>query len=80
MTQPVSSPQQRRQFLASGFSFFGLALTLGSAVVMSGCGDDKSGGQVENKGDVTETPDAQDSMKAYMEQGQKRGNPVAKKK
>lgn len=80
MTQPVDSSQQRRQFLASGLSLFGLALTLGSAAAMSGCGDDKSGGQVENKGEITQTPDAQDSMKAYMEQGQKRGNPVPKKK
>ncbi|MHB1559605.1 MAG: hypothetical protein ACYC61_19325 [Isosphaeraceae bacterium] len=80
MTQPVGSSPQRRRFLASSLSFFGLALTLGSAALMSGCGDDKSAGQLENKGEITKTPDAQDSMKAYMEQGQKRGNPAASKK
>lgn len=79
MTQPVDSSQQRRRFLASGLSLFGLALTLGSAAAMSGCGDDKSAGQLENKGEVTQTPDAQDSMKAYMEQTTKRGNPTPKK-
>lgn len=80
MTQPVGSPQQRRQFLASGLSFFGLALSLGSAAVMSGCGDEKEGGHLETKGNITETPDAKDSMNAYMDRMKKRGNPAAKKK
>ncbi len=81
MTQSVDSPQQRRRFLASGLSLFGLALSLGSAAVMSGCGDDDKGaGQVETKGNIAETPDAKDSMNAYMDRMKKRGNPAAKKK
>lgn len=37
---------------------------MGSAALLSGCGDDKAPGQVESTGDVTKTPDAMDSMKA----------------
>ncbi len=73
-------PAPRRRFLVSGLSVLGCVLSLGSLAAISGCGEDKSGGQVENAGDATKTPDAQDSMKAAMEQMKKRGNPAAKQK
>ncbi len=72
MTQPREATDRRRRFLVSGLSMFGFALSLGSVGMITGCGDDKGGGQLENKGDVTKTPDAQDSMKAYMDGMQKR--------
>jgi F0F1-type ATP synthase membrane subunit c/vacuolar-type H+-ATPase subunit K len=73
-------PEQRRRFLTSGLSLFGIAFAMGSAALVSGCSDDKSAGQVENKGDIAKTPDAQDSMKASMEQMKNRGNPAGKKR
>jgi hypothetical protein len=73
-------PAPRRRFLVSGLSVLGCVLSLGLLAAISGCGEDKSGGQVDNPGDVAKTPDAQDSMKAAMEQMKKRGNPAAKQK
>jgi hypothetical protein len=58
----------RRRLLVSGLSLFGTVLTLGSAGLLSGCGDEKSAGQLENVPDPTKTQSGQDSMKAYMEQ------------
>ena len=56
----------RRRLLVSGLSLFGAALTLGSAGLLSGCGDEKSAGQLENATDPTKTQGGMDSMKAYM--------------
>ncbi len=78
--EPPRSSRTRRQFLVSGLSLIGCFLSLGSLAVMSGCGDDKGPGQVENAGDVTKTPDAMESMKAYQGQMQNRGNPSVPKK
>jgi hypothetical protein len=66
-------PVPRRRFLVSALSLVGCAFSLGSLALISGCSDDKGPGQLENPGDVTKTPDAQDSMKASMENYQKRG-------
>jgi hypothetical protein len=56
--------------LVSGLSLFGTVVTLGSAGLLSGCGEDKSAGQLENVQDPTKTQSGQDSMKAYMDQMQ----------
>lgn len=65
--------QGRRRFLATGFSFFAAAFSLGSIV---GCSDDKSGGgPIENAPDPAEK--AKDSMNAYKDSHLKGG---AKKK
>jgi hypothetical protein len=64
--------EHRRRFLVSGLSLVGCAVALGPVAMFSGCGDaDKSAGQVEAV-DVTKTQSAQDSMKAYQEQMQKK--------
>jgi len=62
----------RRRLLASGLSLFGSVLAMGSVSLLSGCGDDKSAGQLENPPDPTKTPDGMDSMKAFMQEQKKR--------
>jgi hypothetical protein len=63
-------PPTRRRFLVSALSSLGC---LGSLALISGCSDDKAAGQLDNPGDITKTPDAQDSMKASMDMYQKKG-------
>jgi hypothetical protein len=72
MSHRVPSPPRRR-FLVSALSTLGGVLSLGSLALIAGCSDDKAGGQIENPGDVTKTPDAQDSMKASMDMYRKKG-------
>jgi hypothetical protein len=59
----------RRRLLLSGLTACGWLSLLGSVAVLSGCGDDKSEGQVKAV-DVTKTQDGMDSMKAYQGQMQ----------
>jgi hypothetical protein len=54
--------------LVSGLSLFSAVLTLGSAGLLSGCGDDKSAGPLENPVDPTKTQSGMDSMNAYKTQ------------
>jgi hypothetical protein len=68
MNQSGESYWQRRQLLVSGISLFGSAVALVSASLLSGCGDEKSGGQIENVGDPTKKQDGMDSMKATLDQ------------
>ena len=67
MHDPHCPRVERRRFVISGLILFGRALLLGSVAVSIGCSDEKGPGQVENAGEVTKTPDAQDSMRASME-------------
>jgi hypothetical protein len=62
----------RRRLLVSGISLLGSVLTLGSMSLLSGCGDEKGGGQVENPVDPTKTQSGMDSMKATLEQMKQR--------
>jgi hypothetical protein len=79
MNHPGSRLGQRRRFLISGLSLLGCTFSLASAAVLSGCGVEKSGGQLEDPGDVTKTPDAMDSMKAYQGQMKERGKAVRRR-
>ena len=69
----------RRQFLVSVLSLCGYTLSLGSAIVLSGCGDDKTAGPIQNAVDPTKTQAGQDSMKAYLGQMKDRGKSAGKK-
>jgi hypothetical protein len=68
MNHPGETQRPRRHFLVSGLSLFGAGLTMGSAVLLSGCGDEKSAGQLENVPDPTKTQSGMDSMNAYKSQ------------
>jgi hypothetical protein len=57
---------RRRQLLVSGLSLLGSVLTLGSVSLLSGCGDDKSQGQLENVPDPAVA--GKDSMDFYKSQ------------
>jgi hypothetical protein len=76
------APAPRRRFLTSSVSVLGSALALGSMAAVSGCGDDKGAGMVDNNpAEFAKTQDAQDSMKAALEQMKNRGaNPSSGKK
>ncbi|HZW30233.1 MAG TPA: hypothetical protein VFF52_05955 [Isosphaeraceae bacterium] len=80
MNDPRETQWPRRRLLVSGLSLFSGALTLGSASLLSGCGDDKSAGPLENVVDPTKTQAGQDSMKAYMGQMQAKTGKTGKKK
>ncbi len=68
MNDSSGLPAQRRRFLVSGLSLFGSAFALGSAAVLSGCGDDVGPKQTpEAASDATKTVDGMDSMKASRE-------------
>jgi hypothetical protein len=75
MNHPGARLGERRRFLISGLSLLGCTFSLASAAMLSGCSDEKAGGQLENPGDVTKTPDAMDSMKAYQGQMKERKKP-----
>jgi hypothetical protein len=62
----------RRRILISGFSVVGSALVLGSVGLVSGCGSDKSEGQIDNPVDPMKNQGALDSMKAYQDQIKKK--------
>jgi hypothetical protein len=72
MNHPGETPWPRRRLLVSGLSLFSAVLTMGSAGLLSGCGDDKSAGPLENPVDPTTTQSGQDSMKSYMQQRQQK--------
>jgi hypothetical protein len=72
MTHSGATGWQRRQLLVSGLSLFGSAVTLVSASLLSGCGDEKSAGQLENVSDPTKKQDGMDSMKASLNQMKQR--------
>ena len=72
MTHSGATRWQRRQLLMSGISVFASALGLSSVSLLSGCGDEKSGGQVENPVDPTKTQSGMDSMKNTLEQMKQR--------
>ena len=57
---------RRRQLLVSGLSLFGSMLTLGSVSLLSGCGEDKSAGQLQNVPDPAVA--GKDSMDFYKSQ------------
>ena len=68
MNHPGATHWPRRRLLVSGLSLFSAALTLGSASLLSGCGDEKSAGQLENVPDPTKTQGGMDSMNFYKGQ------------
>jgi hypothetical protein len=72
----MDQPRQVRSRL--GIGAIGLAITfsgllLGATICVSGCGDSQTEGTVQGVGESSKTPDAQDSMKAYMKSMQTKG-------
>jgi hypothetical protein len=65
--------------LVSSISVFGSVLGLSTVSLLSGCGDEKSGGQIENPVDPTKTQSGMDSMKATMDQMKQRQRKAGKK-
>jgi hypothetical protein len=55
-----------------GAAMTSLLLVVGGAACFSGCGGEE-GGMVPDAKESSKTPDAQDSMKAYMKQMQSKG-------
>jgi len=65
--------RSRSRFGIIGMAIAGSGLLLCGTICLSGCGSDQGEGMVQNTTDPTKTPDAQDSMKAYMKQMQTKG-------
>jgi hypothetical protein len=70
--------QPKRDRSRSRIGSIGMAIALSALVssgllCLSGCGDDAGNGMIDNPKDATKTPDAQDSMKAYMKSMQTKG-------
>ena len=69
----IQAQRDRSQTGSIGLTLALSALLFSATVCLSGCGDDQGSGMIDNPKDVTKTPDAQDSMKGYMQQMKNKG-------